>query len=73
MGKKGGKKGGGGGKKAKAKKVIDGLSTAEMSRDQLLGHIKRLQVTRNASMRYIFKIVVNRSNIKIENIQVMVW
>ena len=43
--KKGGKKGGKGkGKGKKGKKIIDGLSTQEMSREQLLGHIKRLQV-----------------------------
>jgi len=40
MGKKKGK---GAGKKGK--KIVDGISTAEMSREQLLGHIRRLQVS----------------------------
>ena len=28
----------------KGAKIIDGLATAEMSREQLMGHVKRMQV-----------------------------
>lgn len=33
--KKGGKKGA---------KIVDGIATSEMSRDQLVGHVRRIQV-----------------------------
>ncbi len=36
--KKGGKKGA---------KIIDGVATNEMSREQLMGHVKRIQVQKN--------------------------